>query len=117
MNYSELNSIQKGVVGLTLVTALIHLVLGLGSSDILFFLLIFNFVGYVGLLMALYFLSRFENNREQVRIGLIAYTAITIIAYFVWYFPDLIDPLGLATKLIEVVLIVLLIKDKDVSAK
>ena len=117
MNYSELNSIQKGIVGATLVTALIHLVFGLGASDIFFFLFILNFAGYAGLLMALYFLPRFENNREQVRIGFIPYTAITILAYFIANFPDVIAPLGLATKLIEVVLIVLLIKDKDVIAK
>ena len=96
-----------GIFVLTLVTALIHLYLGLGIGNTLFVL---NGLGYLGLLAALQLpipqLARFQN---VVRWVLVAYTALTIVLWFVM--APFYSVIGYVDKAIEVVLIALLLAD------
>jgi hypothetical protein len=96
-----------GIFVLTLVTALIHLYLGLGIGNTLFVL---NGLGYLGLIAALQLpipqLARFRN---VVRWVLVAYTALTIVLFFVM--APYYSVIGYVDKAIEVVLIALLIAD------
>lgn len=98
---------QIGIIILTLLTALIHFSLG----EPLFIL---NGLGYLALL-ALYFLpiAVFQRYHRLTRWAFAGYTLLTIILYFVFH-PDgswQNDGLGLLTKMIEVVLLLLLALD------
>ncbi len=104
------SSIRTIIILLTLITASVHLVwLNLasisdkGSIDIPFTL---NGLGYLGLLAA--FVFNFPAGRERlVHYALMAFSAVTILAYF-RFTPVIADPIGLATKTVEVLLIVFL---------
>jgi hypothetical protein len=93
--------LQVGIGALTMATALMHFFLVFPS---LLFML--NGVGYVVLLAALYLpIAQLAPYRRQIRWALMAYTAVTIVAWIA------IGSWGLyayADKLIEVVLLVLL---------
>ena len=97
---------------LTLGTALIHLYLGLGIGSVLFAL---NGLGYLGLLAALQLpipqLARFQN---VVRWVLVAYTALTIVLFFVM--APYYSIIGYVDKAIEVVLIALLLVDASTDS-
>lgn len=108
---ASLNSRRYLIILLAVATGLIHLiVLGFlfGGPQPLFIL---NGLGYLALIAALYFIPQLAGSRGLIRWVLIAYTAITLIAYFVMNWPDVWGPMGLITKAIEVVLIVLLLMD------
>jgi hypothetical protein len=108
---ASLNSRRYLIILLAVATGLIHLILlgfFFGGPQILFIL---NGVGYLALIAALYFVPQLAEMRSLIRWVLIAYTAITVILYFVQNWPDVWGPLGLVTKAIEVVLIVLLLMD------
>ena len=66
-----------------------------------------NFVGYIVLVTALYlpFLRRYQ---AMIRWLLIAFAALTILAYFL-IAGTMLNPLGYADKAVEVALIVLLL--------
>ena len=101
----SLSSQSYRVIALTLLTALIHLYVGFQSG---FFILVLNGFGFIALAAGLYLLPQLANWRSQIRWVLIAYTAVTIVGYFA-IFPQPLDyGLGLVTKAIEVILIVLL---------
>lgn len=87
----------------TLITSVIHLSLG-GAMFIL------NGVGYLALLAA-YLLPNFAQWRGWIRWLFIGYTLLTIILYFVFHADGSWqqDGLGLATKLDEVILVLLLL--------
>lgn len=106
---AKLSGRQKAIVGLAVATAVIHLILGIQFGAIPFIL---NFLGYLALVVALYFLPQLSGQRALVRWGLVGYTALTIILYFVMNDDALTSALGLVTKAIEVALIVLLVTDK-----
>lgn len=95
-----------GIALLTLATAAIHLYLGLSFGVVLFTL---NGLGYLGLLAALQLpipqLARF---RPVTRWVLVAYTALTIVLYFVM---APLTAIGLVDKAIEAALILLLLAD------
>lgn len=101
---TKLGSLQIGVIGLTLITAVIHF--SLLFPDPLFIL---NGLGYLGLLAGLYFLPQTAPFRSQVRWLFIGYTALTIILFFVMNSDR--PPLGLFDKAVELVLLVLLYLD------
>lgn len=90
-----------------LVTAGIHLVLGIQFGDVLFLL---NAVGFVGLLGAYLlpwaFLDRF---RQLARWVLVGYTALTIVLYVVMN--GSLSPIGVISKVAEVVLLFALMFD------
>ena len=91
--------VMSGIILTTLITAVIHLALGIP-------LFILNGLGYLGLLVLLYAplpaLARFQ---PAVRYVLIGYTVLTIVLYFVM---APLMALGLLTKAVEVVLVILL---------
>ncbi len=108
------SSRRTGIIVLTSITALIHLVLlnlGImretGSIDILFTL---NGLGYFALLYA--YLNDFPSGKKDlVRYAFIAYTAITILAWFIIN-GDFSETLSLITKADELLLIVFLWMDR-----
>ncbi|MCL4834345.1 MAG: hypothetical protein KJZ86_18015 [Caldilineaceae bacterium] len=109
-----LGRLQYAVIVLTLLTALLHLALGIGFfQDTLGKLFVLNGVGYLALLAALYFLPQFAGMRSTVRWVLMAFTALTIVAYFVMNDQALTSPPGLLDKAIEVALIVLLYRESQ----
>jgi hypothetical protein len=104
-----LGPLQYGIIVLTTLTALLHLALGIGFfQDTLGKLFVLNGLGYFALLAALYFLPQFAGMRSLVRWALMAFAAVTIVAYFVMNPDALTSPPGLVDKAIEVALIVLL---------
>lgn len=104
----NLNLKQWGIVGLTLLTAIIHF--SLLFPDLLFIL---NGAGFLTLLAA-YILPNqyFRQNRALIRIAFMAFTAITILAWVA--IGDKSWPagmLGYFTKAIELALLGLLWSD------
>lgn len=108
----KLGSLQYAIIILTVVTAVIHLVLGVAFGEVnpLFIL---NGIGYLVLVVALYFVPQLAAQRSLVRWALILFTAVTFILYFVFNWPDIWGPIGLLDKAIELVLIILLWLDKN----
>jgi hypothetical protein len=102
-------TLQFIILLLGLATAVIHgIVLNamMGKLDLLFTL---NGIGFIVLLSA-YFLPQFASLRKLTRWALIAFTAVTIIA---WVFFGAREMLGYVTKLIEAALIVALLLDSN----
>ena len=108
---ANLTGRQKAIVGLTVATALIHIVLGFISGGTFLIIFLLNGVGYLGLLAALYFLPQMAGQRSMVRWALLAFTAVTFVLYFVFNWPDIWAPMGIVDKLIELVLIILLLQE------
>lgn len=106
---SSLNPKRYAIIALTVVTALIHLGLGISFSDPMFIL---NGVGYLVLIVALYFIPQLAGQRALIRWVLLAYTAVTFVLYFVFNWPDIWGPAGLIDKAVELVLIILLWLDR-----
>ncbi len=106
---SSLNPKRYAIIALTVITALIHLGLGISFSDPMFIL---NGVGYLVLIVALYFIPQLAGQRSLIRWVLIAYTAVTFVLYFVFNWPDIWGSAGLIDKTIELVLIILLWLDR-----
>ncbi len=95
-------ALRVGIVLLTLATALIHLQLAFPDPAF-----IFNGLGYLTLLAALYMpVPRLARYRNVVRWVLIGFTALTIL---LWILLGARTPIGYADKAIEVVLILLLL--------
>ncbi len=112
---TRIGGLQWGIIALTLITAAIHFWMASMFPDMRT-IFILNGVGYLGLLGLLYLPFDFlKGIHGLARWALIGYTALTIIAFFYvtlsngWRLQD--DPIGLATKALEVVLIVLLFMD------
>ncbi len=107
--WAKLGTAQFIILALGLITAVIHLFL----PGAIFKL---NALGYLGLL-ALYFIqfSFLPIKREWVRWAFMAFAAVTIIGYFVTWLPSgtaFESPLGIFTKIVEVVLIFFLWREK-----
>ena len=109
---ANLSSRQKAIVGLTIVTALIHIVLGVMSGGSFMIIFLLNGLGYLALLAGLYFLPQLAGQRSLVRWALLGFTAVTFILYFVFNWPDIWSPMGLVDKVIELILIVFLWQEK-----
>ena len=108
----ELGPLQLGIIALGIATGLIHLfALGIPSGETLFIL---NGLGYLALVAAVYLPLRFlAGYRTLARWLLMGYAALTLVLYFVMNWPDVWNPLGIITKLIELALIILLWVDRD----
>ncbi len=101
---STFGPLQIGIVLLTAATALIHIALAVPNALVLFYL---NGLGYLALLAALYLpLAFLAPYRRWVRWALIAYTAVTVIA---WAAIGDRSTIAYFDKAIEVALIALLI--------
>ncbi len=109
---AKLSGRQKAIVGLTVATAIIHIVLGFMSEGNFMIIFLLNGLGYLALLAALYFLPQMAGQRSMVRWALLAFTAVTFILYFVFNWPDIWGPMGIVDKLIELVLMILLWQDR-----
>lgn len=124
----KFTSKQYGIVGMALITAVLHLLAAMDKqlfpdgADPLFIL---NGIGYLGLLGA-YFLpiSFFQNKHGMVRWAFIGFAILTIAAWiFIWVIQYVIiggenffahDSLyGIPAKLAEVALIFFLRADKE----
>ncbi len=104
----SLGSKQYALIGLVVVTAVIHLFLGVDFGDALFIL---NGVGYLALIAGYYFVPKLASQRGLIRMVLMGFTAITIVLYF-FLTPDIWSPFGLITKAVEVGIIALLAMEK-----
>ncbi len=109
---ASLGTRQYAIIALTLVTAVIHLVLGFGSDGMFQILFILNGIGYVALVVGLYFVPQLTAQRSLLRYALLLFTAVTFILYFVFNWPDVVSPMGLIDKAVELVLIILLWMDR-----
>ena len=103
----KVDPVKIGIALVTLLTAVIHISLGE-------LLLILNGLGYLALWAALFLpIAALVKWRGQIRWIFVGYTLVTIILYFVFH-PNGVwqeDGLGVATKFIEVLLVLLLIYD------
>lgn len=104
----NLSSKQWTIVALTVATALIHLFLALGNLDIFGITFLLNAAAYLALIAGLYFIPQLAPQRGLIRWALLGVAAITFLLYFVFNWPDVLQPLGIIDKLIELALIVLL---------
>jgi hypothetical protein len=103
------------IIILTVITAVIHLGLGisqLGGEGFLPIAFVLNGLGYLGLLAALYWLPQFADQRTLVRYALMAFAAVTFVLYFVFNGFAFNLP-GYLTKIVELVLIVFLYMDSQ----
>ena len=108
--YRSLNAQSYRIMGLALLTGLIHLFLGVQDGILIFIL---NGLGFIALVVALYLVPRLANLRTTIRWALVAYTAVTIIAYFVLnQLESLENGFGLLTKAVELILVLLLIVEQ-----
>ncbi|MCB8982926.1 MAG: hypothetical protein H6659_03800 [Ardenticatenaceae bacterium] len=105
---------QIGIIVLTTITALIHLFLGFTSLGDGFFGIVFllNGLGYLTLLVALYFIPQLADRRPLIRWALLGFTAVTFVLYFVFNWPDVWSVLGIIDKTVELILIILLWLDR-----
>jgi hypothetical protein len=93
--------VQIGIIVLTVATAIIHLVLAVPETLIMFYL---NGLGYLALVAALY-LPAGRPYRRYIRFALMAFTAVTILG---WAVMGERSPIGFIDKAIEILLLVLL---------
>jgi len=108
---AKLSGRQKAIAGLVVVTAIIHIVLGITSGGTFLILFLLNGLSYLALLTALYFLPQMAGQRPLLRWVLVGFAALTVILYFVMNENPFSSVLGLVTKAVEVVLIFLLVTD------
>lgn len=104
--FRSLNAQSYRIMGLALLTGLIHLLLGIQGAIPIFIL---NGLGFIALVAAFYLVPQLANFRTHIRWALAAYTAVTIIAYFVVNPQPLDSGFGLLTKAIELILLLLLL--------
>lgn len=103
LNFTQ---IQWGIIVLTVITAVIHIWLGVGFLDSGGLLFVLNGLGYLGLLVLLFApIEALTPYRTWIRWALIAYTAVTVIA---WVFIGTRSPVAYFDKIVEIALIVLL---------
>lgn len=108
----HLGFLPMAIILLTVITAAIHLSLSVqgfltGQEGPFPFLFLCNFAGYIVLVTALY-LPRFQHIQRLIRWLLIAYTALTIILWYV-IASSHAEMLDYIDKLVEATLIILLL--------
>ena len=107
----RIGTLQIGIIVLTIATALVHLWLAYEQLTIGMMggvMFVFNGLGYLGLLTALYVQLPIEfvtQNRSLVRWAMIAFALVTILA---WAAIGERSVVGYSTKVDEVVLVILL---------
>ncbi len=106
-------NVRSWVILFTLITAFIHILIGFpGIPFGLDTLLLLNGIGYLVLLW-LWLNPPAALSRGLVTWVFMAYTAVTIIAYFaVWGADGLRSPVGMLTKVDEALLIAALFKSR-----
>jgi hypothetical protein len=101
MEMKSFGPLQIGIILLVLVTAVIHLVLGIPNGLTMFVL---NGIGYLVLVVALY-LPQLKSYQGILRWVLIVYTAVTVLG---WVFVGARNLVGYLDKAAEIALIALL---------
>jgi hypothetical protein len=101
------------IIVLTAVTAVIHFSRAAADPEIRV-LFILNGLGYLALLGA-YYAPQLSAQHSRVRAVFLGYTAVTILLYLVWVVMSgsWTFPLGPLDKVIEILLIGLLWRDKN----
>lgn len=108
---TKLGWVQFGIILTTVITAAVHLFIGITLPSTLFIL---NGIGYLLLLVSLFLNVSFaQQNRSLIRWALLGFTAVTIVAWLAigdksW--PS--GALGYITKLDEIILLALLWLDR-----
>jgi hypothetical protein len=102
MKTAQIGALQIGIIVLTVITAAIHLWLGITDGLMLFIL---NGIGYIVLVAALY-LPQLKQYHSWVRWALIAFAAVTVLA---WVAIGMRTPVAYFDKLVEILLIALLV--------
>lgn len=101
-----LGPLQWGILVFTVITAAIHIWLGLGFLDSGGQIFVLNGLGYLGLLALLLLpMASLARYRSSVRWLFIAYTAVTVVA---WVLIGTRTPLAFFDKAVEIALIALL---------
>ena len=111
-NRSGMGVIRILMIIAALVTSAVHLVLGLGFlNDILGYLFLCNAIGFLGL-TAMYLrpVNFFKPYHEQLRWGLVGFSALTIVLWVVMN--GKLDLPGVTAKTAEGALIILLLLDR-----
>lgn len=94
------------VMILTTVTAFIHLALGIAGD----WLLLLNGLGYTFFIVALFApYQPLQNYRWQLQALLLVYTGVTLIGYFLLHPAEMHSLFDLATKAVELILILVLV--------
>lgn len=102
----QVNTLQLLIVAMGTITAVLHLILGVGGELIL----LLNALGYIALLVALFAPTpQLVAQRPMLRVALLVYTTITFLAYFMLHSIEQYGTLDIATKAIEMALMILLI--------
>lgn len=113
----QLGPKQYAIIALAAITGIIHLFLGIRfcCAEFMSILFILNGIGFLDLVGTYYFggyiSPKLVEMRGLIRWALIAFTAVTIIAYFAVHGLTLHGPLDAFTKAVEVALIVLLLTE------
>ena len=102
------------IIVLTVVTAVIHLILGAGFlPDTLAIAFVLNGLGYLALLAGIYFIPQMAAQAAMLKKVLLGFTAVTIVLYFVMNggaaFSNI---MGLVDKVVEVALVAVLWRDQ-----
>lgn len=108
------STLRTGIIVLGIVTAIIHLILGVVDLPKFFgVIFILNGIGYLGLIWATIWTPSFlQTKANLIHYVFIAYTVVTIILFFVFQGGDAFTSIpGLITKADEVLLIVALISN------
>lgn len=117
----QFSSKDYAVIGLTALTGIIHLFIGIVTTisefSLLNLLILLNGIGYLAFIVAIYFpglLGGLTVDWEFIlKDLLIAFTIVTIVAYFAtWGSDGLSNPVGMATKVIELILVLLLLVNR-----
>lgn len=101
-------SLRYIITLLTLFTATVHgITLNMEGVDILFTLNALGYLALLGALLGTLFEDYLDTRQRLLHYVFIAYTGTTILA---WFFinGDFSDPLGVSTKMVEVLLIIFL---------
>jgi hypothetical protein len=111
---SKLGWVQFGIMITAVITAGIHLYLGITLPYPLFIL---NAIGYLGLLIALFIqVPLAQKNRSLIRWVMMGFTAVTIVAWLAIGKKSLPGNwIGYVTKFDEVILLALLWMDRSRS--
>ena len=99
---SSLTTLHWVGIGLAAITGLIHLALGITSPNLLFVLAGLGFFGAIVLLVL-------DFRRRLLYLTGIGYTGIQVVLYFVFNWPDVLSPVGIGDKVVQVALIAVLV--------
>jgi hypothetical protein len=99
---SSLTRLHWLAVALTAITGIIHVGIGVRFSDVLLLLAGLGFLGAIGLFLL-------DVERQLLYLAGIPYTGIQFVLYFVQNWPNVVSPVGILDKVVQVALLVVLV--------